>query len=89
MYLAQFADTDYYYNNNCINKNQHPQPRRNGQNFQCEKCGKWYSTRSIMLRHMNHECGVEKKIICKLCLKRFRRKWNLEQHMKRVHQLSD
>uniref|UniRef100_A0A182LWJ7 C2H2-type domain-containing protein n=1 Tax=Anopheles culicifacies TaxID=139723 RepID=A0A182LWJ7_9DIPT len=36
--------------------------RKNGQNFPCLKCGKWYSTRSIMLRHMNHECGVEKKI---------------------------
>lgn len=81
--------------------------RKNGQNFQCCKCGKWYSTRSIMLRHMNHgnllklhsfcneshhfsplissECGVEKKIQCKLCFKKFRRKWNLEQHQKRIH----
>ncbi|KAG5670097.1 hypothetical protein PVAND_000380 [Polypedilum vanderplanki] len=38
-----------------------------------------------MLRHMNHECGVEKKIQCKLCFKKFRRKWNLEQHQKRIH----
>lgn len=53
----------------------------------CEKCGKWYTTRSIMLRHMNHECGVEKKVLCPLCNKRFRRKWNLEQHLKRVHKL--
>ena len=79
--------------------------RKNGQNYQCVKCGKWYSTRSIMLRHMNHgkikfiyknsrnfknlhsrlECGVEKKIQCKLCYKKFRRKWNLEQHHKRIH----
>jgi hypothetical protein len=34
---------------------------------------------------MNHECGMEKKIQCKLCYKRFRRKWNLEQHQKRIH----
>lgn len=34
---------------------------------------------------MNHECGVEKKIQCKLCFKKFRRKWNLEQHQKRIH----
>ncbi|XP_058123239.1 longitudinals lacking protein, isoforms N/O/W/X/Y-like [Anopheles ziemanni] len=59
--------------------------RKNGQNFPCLKCGKWYSTRSIMLRHMNHECGVEKKIQCKFCYKKFRRKWNLEQHIKRLH----
>lgn len=38
-----------------------------------------------MLRHMNHECGVEKKIQCKVCFKKFRRKWNLEQHQKRIH----
>lgn len=31
------------------------------------------------------ECGVEKKIQCKLCYKKFRRKWNLEQHQKRIH----
>lgn len=56
-----------------------------GNNVPCGKCGKLYSTRSIMLRHMNHECGVEKKIVCYICHKRFRRKWNLEQHIKRIH----
>jgi hypothetical protein len=34
---------------------------------------------------MNHECGTEKKIECQVCSKKFRRKWNLEQHVKRVH----
>jgi hypothetical protein len=63
--------------------------RKNGQDYQCFKCGKWYSTRSIMLRHMNHECGMEKKIQCKLCYKKFRRKWNLEQHQKRIHKGSE
>lgn len=56
-----------------------------GRGVPCGKCGKMYSTRSIMLRHMNHECGVEKKIVCEVCQKKFRRKWNLEQHMKRLH----
>lgn len=28
---------------------------------------------------------MEKKIQCKLCYKKFRRKWNLEQHQKRIH----
>lgn len=42
-----------------------------------------------MLRHMNHECGMEKKIQCKLCYKKFRRKWNLEQHQKRIHKKED
>ena len=31
------------------------------------------------------EGGVEKKIQCKICYKKFRRKWNLEQHVKRIH----
>lgn len=78
MYLAQYTDEASY--------NNMKYPKRNGQqNFACAKCGRWYSTRSIMLRHMNHECGVEKKIECPLCHRRFRRKWNLEQHMKRLH----
>lgn len=62
------------------------QNRKNGQNFQCAKCGKWYSTKNIMLRHMNHECGVEKNIQCKFCSKMFLRKWNLKQHIKRIHE---
>lgn len=62
------------------------QCRKNGQNFQCVKCGKWYSTKNIMLRHMNHECGVEKNIQCKFCAKMFLRKWNLKQHIKRIHE---
>lgn len=75
MYLAQYTDDAY----------SPKYQRRNGQNFPCLKCGKWYSTRSIQLRHTNHECGVEKKIKCQICQKKFRRKWNLEQHTKRVH----
>lgn len=81
LYLAQFAgDSDNHKSplNGSLS-------RRNGQNYPCLKCGRWYSTKSIMLRHMNHECGVEKKIQCTICLKRFRRKWNLEQHIKRLH----
>lgn len=62
--------------------------RANSGHVACEKCGRWYTTRSIMLRHMNHECGMEKKVPCPLCAKRFRRKWNLEQHIKRVHNRS-
>lgn len=59
----------------------------NGQSkvFSCIKCGRRYSTRSIMLRHMNHECGMAKKYMCPKCNKKFRRKWNLEQHLKRIH----
>lgn len=53
----------------------------------CEKCGRRYTTRSIMLRHRNHECGLEKNIPCQLCGKKFRRKWNLDQHYKRVHKM--
>lgn len=53
--------------------------------FSCAKCDRRYSTRSIMLRHMNHECGIAKKYACTTCNKKFRRKWNLEQHLKRIH----
>lgn len=28
---------------------------------------------------------IEKKITCNICFKKFRRKWNLEQHQKRIH----
>jgi hypothetical protein len=42
-------------------------------------------TTVITLISILTECGVEKKIQCKLCFKKFRRKWNLEQHQKRIH----
>lgn len=62
-------------------------PSANGQSkvFSCIKCGRQYSTRSIMLRHMNHECGMAKQYMCPKCNKKFRRKWNLGQHLKRIH----
>uniref|UniRef100_A0A1B0CV35 C2H2-type domain-containing protein n=1 Tax=Lutzomyia longipalpis TaxID=7200 RepID=A0A1B0CV35_LUTLO len=77
-YVAQFADST-------LGKPVTKRVVRMGDNYTCRKCGRSYSTRSIMLRHMNHECGVEKKIFCSICLRRFRRKWNLKQHMKRLH----
>ncbi|GAB0096970.1 Zinc finger C2H2 superfamily [Sergentomyia squamirostris] len=73
-YIAQFADST-------LGK----QDRNSVNQFTCRKCGRSYSSRSIMLRHMNHECGVEKKIFCNICHRRFRRKWNLKQHIKRLH----
>lgn len=71
------SHSDGYYRNSRTNNNA---------NVPCEKCGKMYTTRSIMLRHRNHECGVEKKVFCSICFKRFRRQWNLKQHIKKVHQ---
>lgn len=34
---------------------------------------------------MNHECGMESKFRCELCLKRFRRKYYLKKHVALKH----
>ena len=40
---------------------------------------------SILIEIYLLKVVLKKKIQCKICYKKFRRKWNLEQHVKRIH----
>ncbi|XP_063229147.1 zinc finger protein 629-like [Bacillus rossius redtenbacheri] len=53
--------------------------------FPCEKCGKAYSLRNNLLRHVRRECGQEPQFRCPHCPKRSKRKSNLLQHIRTKH----
>lgn len=58
----------------------------NGLKFPCHQCHRVYSRAHTLKRHLQFECGTEKKYSCKLCNHKSRRPDNLILHMKNVHQ---
>ncbi|KAK3104658.1 hypothetical protein FSP39_007291 [Pinctada imbricata] len=60
-------------------------PEKGTQNtkLECDKCGKSFSSRRLLLRHFRSH--VSKKPICELCGSEFTRMDNLKRHRKRVH----
>lgn len=57
------------------------------QKYFCENgCGRAYTSLNNAKRHFKVECGVEeKKFICQVCLKKFKRKFHLKRHYNTVH----
>ncbi|XP_049956469.1 uncharacterized protein LOC126473455 [Schistocerca serialis cubense] len=51
----------------------------------CSTCGKQYSIKGSLQRHVRYECGVEPQFCCPYCSKRSHRKSNLSQHIRRNH----
>ncbi|XP_049809671.1 longitudinals lacking protein-like [Schistocerca nitens] len=51
----------------------------------CSTCGKQYSIKGSLQRHVRYECGVEPQFCCPYCSKRSHRKSNLSQHIRRSH----
>ncbi|XP_049779188.1 zinc finger transcription factor lin-29-like [Schistocerca cancellata] len=50
----------------------------------CSTCGKQYSIKASLQRHVRYECGVEPQFCCPYCSKRSHRKSNLSQHIRRI-----
>lgn len=54
-------------------------------NHKCYRCGKRYSTKGTLNRHLRFECGQKPKFFCPLCQRPFTRNDTLTQHLKVMH----
>lgn len=50
-------------------------------------CGKKYTRKHNLNRHLNYECGVEPRFTCHICLKKFTYKCSLHAHRISVHRI--
>ena len=51
----------------------------------CEKCGRRYSLRKSLLRHMKLECGKDPQFQCPYCLVKTTRNSSLKKHIRIRH----
>lgn len=84
---------DLYYNNSkkCIQRHRqvlldnYKTMEDELKDYTCSKCGRSYSKKYNLFRHLTYECGVEPKFECVICKKKSRHKYDLQKHM-RTHQ---
>ncbi|XP_033231755.1 GDNF-inducible zinc finger protein 1-like [Belonocnema kinseyi] len=57
-----------------------------GKDYKCEKCAKTYKWKRSLTAHQKFGCDVVPKFKCKLCEKRFKRQYDLNNHVHRMHQ---
>ncbi|XP_075226176.1 uncharacterized protein LOC142327140 isoform X2 [Lycorma delicatula] len=53
----------------------------------CPRCGKRYSLKGNLTRHLRFECGKEPQFQCYVCLRTFTRNDTLTAHLKMLHRL--
>ena len=58
-------------------------PPRTG--AQCRGCGKVYSQRASLYRHLKYECGKEPQFHCPFCPHRAKQKSSLTTHIRMLH----
>ncbi|CAK9815774.1 Longitudinals lacking protein, isoforms A/B/D/L [Anthophora plagiata] len=59
-----------------------------GPPFPCPKCGRTYSHKCNLTRHLRLECGVGPRFQCAWCKKRFKHRHHLRDHQ-RIHLYSN
>ena len=64
----------------------------NGQNrnrplYSCNRCGRIYSKKHSVLRHLRYECGVEPQFQCNICNQRFKHRSDQQRHQRKIHNL--
>ncbi|CAK9802860.1 Longitudinals lacking protein, isoforms A/B/D/L [Anthophora quadrimaculata] len=59
-----------------------------GPPFLCPKCGRTYSHKCNLTRHLRLECGVGPRFQCAWCKKRFKHRHHLRDHQ-RIHLYSN
>lgn len=60
-------------------------PKKIKGDFSCPQCGKKYSFKGTLTRHMRFECGRKPGFQCPVCSKPFTRNDTLNQHIKIIH----
>ncbi|KAK0097569.1 hypothetical protein PV326_001076 [Microctonus aethiopoides] len=53
--------------------------------FPCHTCGKSYTRKDTLRRHLRYECGKNPQYICYVCKKGFKQKSNFQRHNINVH----
>ncbi|XP_011505844.1 PREDICTED: gastrula zinc finger protein XlCGF8.2DB-like [Ceratosolen solmsi marchali] len=53
-----------------------------GPPYGCQRCGRHYSHKCNLLRHLRLECGVGPRFRCSNCEKRFKHRHHLRDHEK-------
>lgn len=55
---------------------------------QCSQCGKVYSLKHNLVRHMTYECGGQKKFSCHLCSNKYTQNASLTRHLVHAHNMN-
>lgn len=54
--------------------------------YECpNKCGRRYSIKGSVNRHLKYECGKAKQFMCEICYKYFTHKSDMKAHIGVVH----
>nr|CAD7257413.1 unnamed protein product [Timema shepardi] len=53
-----------------------------GPPFSCHRCGRLYSHKCNLMRHLRLECGVRPRFACGSCAKKFKHRHHLQDHQK-------
>lgn len=53
----------------------------------CPRCGKRYSLKGNLTRHLRFECGKQPQFQCHVCLRTFTRNDTLTAHLKMLHRI--
>ncbi|PSN49462.1 hypothetical protein C0J52_22889 [Blattella germanica] len=54
----------------------------NGPPFPCHRCGRLYSHKCNLMRHLRLECGVGPRFACNWCDKKFKHRHHLRDHQR-------
>lgn len=59
--------------------------RREDAHFNCVSCGKSYTAKRSLYRHIKHECGGQRRFQCGICPAKYTQNTTLRRHMLQRH----
>lgn len=70
---------------NLLDETKKKQTRRKRGNFACVDCGRSYTRKDSLKRHVTYECGKDPQFECPFCPQKCKRKAHQIRHIKRRH----